>query len=185
VICRALPLVLLLLAVAPARAEGLYLNDAQLAAQLFPEAAGYAADTVELTDAEAAEMQRTLGFAIETHRYHRLTARDSAGVKGTIFVFDVLGQNSPITFGVGITPAGLIRGVEVVAYREPRGEEIRNPRFLRQLEGKSVKDKLALGVDVDAVTGATISSRSATFAARKALALAAVLAQRAAATAQK
>jgi Na+-translocating ferredoxin:NAD+ oxidoreductase RnfG subunit len=77
-----------------------------------------------------------------------------------------------------VTSGGIIRGVEVVAYREPRGEEIRNPRFLRQLQGKSIQDKLALGVDVDAITGATISSRSATFAARKALAIAAVLHER-------
>lgn len=158
-----------------ANAEGIYLTEAQLEAKLFPEAPRAEAQTLTLTDAEAAQVSRLYGYRIDGRSYRAITVSDATGVKGTIFILDVMGQNSPITFGVGVTADGTIRGVEVVAYREPRGEEIRNPRFLRQLEGKSLRDRVALGVDVDAITGATISSRSATFAARKALAIAAVL----------
>lgn len=165
-----------LLAFAPrAHAEGIYLNEPQLAAKLFPDAPTTQAAPITLTDAEAAEVSKLFGYRIEQHTYRAITVSDSTGIKGTIFVLDVMGQNAPITFGVGVTRDGVIRGVEVMAYREPRGEEIRNPRFLRQLQGKHITDKVALGVDVDAITGATISSRSATFAARKALALAQVL----------
>jgi uncharacterized protein with FMN-binding domain len=163
---------------AKASAEGIYLTEPQLCAKLFPGAPHIQASDLTLSDAEAAQVSRLYGYRIESHTYRALTVSDDSGVKGTVFILDVMGQNSPITFGVGVTSGGIIRGVEVVAYREPRGEEIRNPRFLRQLQGKSIQDKLALGVDVDAITGATISSRSATFAARKALAIAAVLHER-------
>ena len=163
----------------PARAEGLFLTDQAAAQKLFPEATRVVSDQVNLTDAEADAVSHLFGYRIEQRSYRELTVFDSGGVRGTVFVLDVLGQNAPITFGVGITRDGVIRGVEVMAYRESRGEEIRNPRFLRQLQGKSITDKIALGVDVDAITGATISSRSATFAARKALALASVLHARA------
>jgi Na+-translocating ferredoxin:NAD+ oxidoreductase RnfG subunit len=182
-VIRAAAAVALLCLAPAAHAEGLYLSEAQLAQKLFPDAPHMTAATVTLTDAEAEQVSRLFGYRIEQRSYRALTVSDDQQVLGTVFVLDVLGQNAPITFGVGVTRDGIIRGVEVVAYREPRGEEIRSPRFLRQLQGKSITDKVALGADVDAVTGATISSRSATFAARKALALAAVLHARAVAQA--
>ena len=183
---RALPIALAALALglaAPAAAEGIYLTEPQLCAKLFPEAPHAKAETLTLSEAEAAQVSNLYGFRIEGRSYRALTVSDDSGVKGTLFILDVMGQNAPITFGVGITAAGTIRGVAVMAYREPRGEEIRSPRFLRQLQGKSLHDPLAIGADVDAVTGATISSRSATLAARKALAIAAVLHARAVAQA--
>lgn len=176
----ALALLALVLFPAPrARAEGMYLSEAQLCAKLFPDAPRTTPTTVALSDAEAAEASKLFGYRLEQKTFRAIQVADESGPKGTIFILDVMGQNSPITFGVGVTSDGQIRGVEVVAYREPRGEEIRAPRFLRQLQGKSLANPLKLGVDVDAVSGATISSRSATFAARKALALAAVLHARA------
>ncbi|MBS2027889.1 MAG: FMN-binding protein [Deltaproteobacteria bacterium] len=167
---------LMLLALAPrAHAEGIYLTEAQLAQKLFPEAPQTHAGSLTLTDAELAQVSQRFGYRVEQRTYRALTVSNDTEIRGTLFILEVMGQNSPITFGVGVTKEGIIRGVEVMAYREPRGEEIRSPRFLRQLTGKSLHDRVALGVDVDAVSGATISSRSATFAARKALALASVL----------
>lgn len=158
-----------------AGAEGLYLSEAQLAARLFPEERAMAAETLTLTDAEAARAGALFGLRLEQKSVRVLRMGDA----GVIFILDVMGQNAPISFGVGVTREGVVRGVELVAYRESRGEEIRAPRFLRQLTGKRLGDKLQLGVDVDAITGATISSRSATLATRKALALAQVLRERA------
>ena len=171
---RILALVAVLALGGQALAEGLYLSEPQLAERLFPEGKGLAASTVSLTDAEADRVALLFGYRLEQKSFRLL----AAGEAGTIFVLDVMGQNAPITFGVGVTRDGVVRGVELVAYRESRGEEIRAPRFLRQLTGKRLTDPLKLGKDVDAITGATISSRSATLATRKALALAQVLRER-------
>jgi hypothetical protein len=176
---RLLVLAVLLAIAGEARAEGLYLSEPQLAERLFPEAKTLVASTLVLSDAEAERVGVLFGYRLEQKSFRLLAAGDA----GTIFVLDLMGQNAPITFGVGITPDGVVRGVELVAYRESRGEEIRAPRFLRQLTGKRLADPLKLGKDVDAITGATISSRSATLATRKALALAQVLRERAAAAA--
>ena len=62
---------------------------------------------------------------------------------------------------------------------EPQGEAIQEKRFRRQFVGKRSKDPITLDKDIDAISGATISSRSATFAARKGLLLAEVLRGRA------
>ena len=65
-----------------------------------------------------------------------------------------------------------------MVYREPHGDEIRERRFRAQFAGKKLQDPLVVGKDIDAISGATISSSSAAYAARKGLALADLLRRR-------
>lgn len=94
-------------------------------------------------------------------------------VKGKIIGWavklDVMGKIKPITFLVGIDVQGKVTGVIVVEYRDIFGSEIKRSSFLRQFQNKSLKDRIAIGADIDAVTSATISSNAATSAVRKAL----------------
>ena len=62
-----------------------------------------------------------------------------------------------------------------MVYRESHGWEIKDCRFRAQFQGKRASDPLVLGKDIDAISGATISSASAAYATRKALALAEAL----------
>jgi Na+-translocating ferredoxin:NAD+ oxidoreductase RnfG subunit len=101
------------------------------------------------------------------------------GWLGFIFILDVVGESQPITFAIGVTAEGALEDVQVMVYREPQGEAIQEKRFRRQFVGKRVNDPITLDKDIDAISGATISSRSATFAARKGLLLAEVLRGRA------
>jgi Na+-translocating ferredoxin:NAD+ oxidoreductase RnfG subunit len=94
-------------------------------------------------------------------------------------MLDVVGESLPITFAIGVTADGALQDVQVMVYREPQGEAIAEKRFRRQFVGKRSKDPITLDKDIDAVSGATISSRSATFAARKGLLLAEVVRGRA------
>ncbi len=91
-------------------------------------------------------------------------------VDGYAVVLNEIGQHEPITFGVLVSPEGTVKRVEVMAYREAYGHEIRAARYLRQYVGKSAKD-LAGRDDVDAISGATISCRSAQKAVIHALAV--------------
>ncbi len=91
------------------------------------------------------------------------------------FVLDVTGKESPITFMIGIDTEGKLSGVEVLIYRESQGFEIRSNQFMKQFLGKTMTDALVLGDTISALSGATLSSRAATYAAKKALALHAVL----------
>ena len=55
-----------------------------------------------------------------------------------------------------------------MVYREPRGDEVRDPRFLKQFLGRSARDEMRISRDIDAVSGATISSASLTVGVRRA-----------------
>lgn len=53
---------------------------------------------------------------------------------------------------------------KVLIYREDYGNEIGSKRWLKQFIGKTSDDKLVYGQNIDAISGATISANSMTFA---------------------
>ena len=105
-------------------------------------------------------------------------AYTKGAIDGFAVVDDEKGMHEPITLGVQVDPQGRIARVAVLAYREAYGGEIRDPRFLQQFNGKTLANALSPGVDVDAISGATISSRSVATMARRALVLCALAQQR-------
>lgn len=60
-----------------------------------------------------------------------------------------------------------IKDLDVEQYIGERGGEIRSEEFRRQFRGKGSLSDLRIGNDIDAVTGATISSKALTEAVRK------------------
>lgn len=90
-------------------------------------------------------------------------------IVGWAVVLDELGKIKPITFLVGIDIQGKVLGVHILEYQDMFGSEIKRRSFLRQFQGKSLKDKITIGEDIDAVTSATISSQAASSAVRKAI----------------
>jgi hypothetical protein len=72
-----------------------------------------------------------------------------------------MGYSGPIQVLVGLDLKGGITGVAVLDYRESlrssRGDFLRNSRFQSQFEGKGVSDPFRVRVDVEGISGATIS----------------------------
>ncbi|HVY49294.1 MAG TPA: FMN-binding protein, partial [Minicystis sp.] len=73
---------------------------------------------------------------------------------------DEKGMHEPIDFAVRFSPRGAVERVEIVEYREAYGDEVRSKRFRDQFLGKTAADPIAVGQDIDVVSGASISSRS-------------------------
>jgi Na+-translocating ferredoxin:NAD+ oxidoreductase RnfG subunit len=170
---------IVLIAPAPVVGGQVYLHEADAPRAIFPESTAAARKALELSDAEIASLSKALGRKVEVRSYPYLEVRGEKGTIGFIFMLDVIGQSQPIGFAVGVTPDGALQDVQVMVYREPQGDEIHEKRFRKQFMGKRLKDPIALGKDIDAISGATISSRSATYAARKGLALTELLRARA------
>ncbi len=90
------------------------------------------------------------------------------------FVVEVLpkGYGGPVSTMVGISLKGEVTGLKVVDHKETPGlgsEVVENLKFLEKFIGKKPDDPVKLGKDVDAVSGATISSRAITNAVRQGL----------------
>ena len=75
----------------------------------------------------------------------------------------------PITIAVGMNTEGTITAIKVVEHHEPFGYfSIELPSFAAQFRDKSILDRFIVGIDIDAVTRATISVAGGSRVIRKA-----------------
>jgi len=86
----------------------------------------------------------------------------------TAWILEDIGKDKPITLGVVVVAARIER-VEVLAFRESRGWEIRYPFFTSQFAGLTLAADGYLSKSVDGITGATLSVRAVERVARLAL----------------
>lgn len=148
-----------------------YLTREEAAQRLLPEADAIQEEEVTLTPDQKQAVEERLGSKIRETRYPVWIGSRQGAPIGYAVVLDVTGKEQPITFMVAVSPDGAVMGIEVLIYRESQGSEIRAARFMRQFAGKTLAAPLKLGRDIDSISGATLSSRSTTYAAKKALAL--------------
>lgn len=87
----------------------------------------------------------------------------------TAWVLDHIGKEQPITMGV-LVEDGQVLNIEVLAYRESRGGEIRHAFFRRQFDRATLRAGDRLDRSIDGITGATLSVHAMTKVARLALA---------------
>jgi Na+-translocating ferredoxin:NAD+ oxidoreductase RnfG subunit len=138
---------------------------------LLPEAEEHRHQSWAL-DAEARRrIERAIG-----RRHAAETAAIVVGIKGEICVgYAVLveeqGFNHPISFVAGLKPDGSVADFVVISFRDTRGRAIREPAFRRRLAGKRPGDPMRLNREVDGITGATTTARTAVNAVRRALAI--------------
>ena len=94
------------------------------------------------------------------------------GQKRGVAIIDVEpGKWGPVEFITAMDLKGTIKSVKVMSYQEQRGRPIARSSFLNQYRGKTSSSPMTVGKDIIGVSGATISSRSATFAVKKAIVL--------------
>ena len=93
---------------------------------------------------------------------------------GWFVVDEVLGKHEFITYAVGLTAAGAVKGVEIMEYRESYGGEVREAKWRAQFTGKTAAAPLKLDADIQNISGATLSSRHVTEGVRRILALHAI-----------
>ena len=128
-------------------------------------------DTWVLSDEDRTTLANKLGETItETSiEFHR--GRRGSQDLGWVLVLDEIGLHAPITHLIKVGPDRRVSEVQVLVFRETRGDGIKRSRFLRQFRGKSLKNRMGIGRGIDGVTGATLSSQAIVRGVRKALEL--------------
>ena len=81
-------------------------------------------------------------------------------LSGFAVLDNVLGKSLPITFLVLFSPKGEIKKIDIIRYREPYGGAIRSRVWLDQFSRKPISDDFMIDKDIDAISGATISTGS-------------------------
>jgi Na+-translocating ferredoxin:NAD+ oxidoreductase RnfG subunit len=99
------------------------------------------------------------------------SATRGGALLGHVFVDEVIGRQSLITYAVGIDADGALRNLEIMAYRESHGAEVRNPAWRAQFNGRSDLEQLRFRTDIKNISGATLSSEHLTEGVRWLMAL--------------
>lgn len=143
-----------------------YLSVDQAQRQLFPAADRFSPRPIRLSPQMRSRVAAQGGVAgDEEPRVWRALRGDEW--LGSFIVDEVIGKHELITYAVAIDRQGIVRGVEILDYRETRGGEVRDPRWRAQFVGKGPRDPLRLGEDIQNLSGATLSSRHITEGVRR------------------
>jgi hypothetical protein len=122
-----------------------------------------------------ASVRRLFGAGVRIDSLHadsalvlRLARNDS--LLGFARVGNVRGKDQPITWLVAVDPSLRLRDVDILVYREPYGGEVAYEAWRRQFRGKGPDAPLAVGRDIQGISGATISVNAVTLAERRTMA---------------
>jgi hypothetical protein len=151
-----------------ARGETSYYSTRSVLAEFFPNSEHVGYRTFAVDQSIRARLAQRLGYAPARDKYTIFVATTHGKIDGYAVVDDEQGLHQPITFATRLSPRGMVERVEIMVYREPRGDEVRDVRFRKQFQGKTSQDPLRLNRDIDAVSGATVSSASLAVGVRRA-----------------
>ena len=131
--------------------------------------------TAYLTEAQQKAAQKLSGdpetpSALES--YYVGTKDDR--LVGTAYFDTHTVRTMPETIMVVVDPAGAIARIEVLSFSEPE-EYLPKAHWYEQFQGKPLDDELSMKRGIRPVTGATLTARATTDAARRVLALHRVL----------
>jgi len=126
---------------------------------------------VSITDHLRGRMEHELGVKLPKTQYTVYVATSRGKVDGYALFDEERGQHEMIGFATFFDAQGAITRVEVTAFREPHGDGVRAEQFRRQFVGRTALSGFAPQKDIDAISGATISSRSLCKGVRRAAAL--------------
>jgi len=82
-----------------------------------------------------------------------------SGLLGYCVESKVVSRSGPFKIRVLLDPQLYVKQATVISYPWDRGRDVCKRAFTSQFEGKGPEDPIQLGKDIDAMTGATISSR--------------------------
>ena len=107
--------------------------------------------------------------AIFGHPYPQARLRYWRANGKTAWILEDIGKEFPITAGF-VVKNHVLSHARVLVYREPRGNEIHLPSFLKQFDGVKLQDD-HFNHPIDAISGATLSVAAMQRMARAALVL--------------
>ena len=127
-----------------------------------------------LTDAQVKSVADLAGSSVGSPVIAYYVATKDGKPSGTAFFDTHLVRTLPETLMIVVDPTGAVVKVEVLSFDEPP-EYLPKPKWFELFRARKLDRELAAGRGVPVVTGATLTSRAAAAAVRRALALHAVL----------
>ena len=160
----------LIVFLAPASLQAtVFYTQKEALALAFPEADRVEKETYILTSEELESIQKSARSRLTSRLVTLYTAWQGGERIGFAHIDVHTVRTKPEGFLVVLDGEGHVEQVVVLAFYEPL-DYLPPQRWYDLFMGRSLEDKLRLGRDVDAITGATLSARAATEGVRRMLA---------------
>ena len=151
-----------------------YLTVDQAQRVMFPEASAFRDASLQLSTEQMRQVEKLAGVPARSVNWRVFAAHKGETSLGYVILDDVIGKFELISYAVALNPDASIRQVEILAYRESHGFEIRNAAWRKQFAGKSVQSGLSVGEGIANISGATLSCTHVTDGVRRIAAIAQV-----------
>ena len=89
-------------------------------------------------------------------------AMNGSKALGWVLFDRVIGKYDWIDYTVGFSLDGAVTGIEVIAYRETHGAEVRQPAWRKQFSGRKGPQSMRFADDIRNISGATLSCQHLT-----------------------
>lgn len=124
---------------------------------LFANATEFRPMVVALSPDQLRQLADRAGGPARPGSWRIWQARQGSTLLGYVVTDAVIGKFELIDYAVALNPAGEIQAVEILAYRESHGYEVRTKPWRAQFSGKSAQSPLRIGDDINNISGATLS----------------------------
>lgn len=169
------PFVWVLLAASAPACATQYLTAEQSQKIIFPEATAFRRQDIALSTMQMQQVEKLAALSARSVNWRVVAALKGDQLIGYVVLDDVVGKFELISYAVGLNPDASVRQVEILAYRESHGGEIRNQAWRRQFVGKRAQGGIAIGEAIANISGATLSCTHVTDGVRRIAAIAQVV----------
>ncbi|MDE2427919.1 MAG: FMN-binding protein [Burkholderiales bacterium] len=151
-----------------------YLTVEQAQQAIFPDASQFKPLTVQLNLEQMQQVEKLAGLPARSVSWRVFAAYKNEQLQGYVVLDDVIGKFELISYAVGLLPDASVHQIEILAYRESHGFEIRNARWRQQFVGHTAAKGLHVGDGIANISGATLSCTHVTDGVRRIAAIAQV-----------
>jgi hypothetical protein len=134
-----------------------YMSAAEAERLMFPDASTFVPRPLALTPEQTQLIATHAGGPFSTGFWKLSAAMAGDRLLGYVMTDSVIGKFELIDYAVAVTPQGQIKDIEILAYREAHGGEVRTRAWRAQFTGKTASAPLAVGDDIANISGATLS----------------------------
>ena len=130
---------------------------------LLPQAEAFAPVVLELDDLKLAAIAKQSDTHVPKNYAPKVWQAFAAGKSmGWVVIDKVIGKYDVIDYAVGFVQDGSVAGVEILAYRESHGSEVRQSAWRKQFVGRKGPQNMRFADDIRNISGATLSCQHVT-----------------------
>lgn len=142
---------------------GVLLELEQAQRLLWSQASNFQAVSLSLGERELSSIAQLSESRVPRQFAPRVWEALQAGKRlGWVITDRVIGKYDLIDYAVAFAGDGAVTGIEILAYRESHGAEIRQANWRRQFNGRKKPQSMRFADDIKNISGATLSCQHVT-----------------------